>query len=863
MQSASILKTIVIGPILFLLPGAALVMYIRDRHEDNLLALEIVALSIGTSLVLTLLGGLLLTELSVYTLSRLAIMLTSLTVVFASFWLIRRRSIRPHTKAVLRHGWFQIVVLAVMVFASVLFIGRWEAVLTEADVSPYLLEGVNIADHGGVFLHNDTLPKLTKDEAGVLYGPPAVRGQQEYLAGFGIRDQKTGTVNTRYFPLFSVLIAIAYRLLGLKWMLTLMNPSVALLSLLVIILLVRRLLGSKTAVLTGLVLSIVPLSIWFARYPIPEMLTQLFVFLGLFLLVLYYPGGSGYTGLLAALAFGLTFTARFELYSILAPLLAILVFFVIDSIRRKRSLAHLLWFVMPLSILLAHSLISQKHFSGSYLVGVSSYNIPRYLKSPIVKGPAIVLAAIALTVLVLLISKKTRACITGSIQLLKRKWRYILATLVALVSLYGYILRPIMAKGRLAMPAVTNYGSRQPQTLVRMSWYFTHIGVVLFILGLVLFVLYGLRTKTVPLFFICGFFTALFFWNMSCNPLHFWYLRRLLPAVLPFMAIMIGYAVVKTPTLFKRKPVRRLAVVLVTTLLMVTLFFAGLYTRTIYPLVQYEGAIRSMNDLNILIGGPKTAAVFYGRYGMVYYTDIMRYLYGIEAVPLIGAAGNPSTFENIYSKLAAGGHRVYLVGYGDRVPVAVSTLYLRPVGSVPVSLKVLVQEYDVAPKRVVPFNFNLMVYQVTAKPPAEQYSIMVGGADTLSIIDGFYPAENGAYRWTEGIARFKMPNVETKDKLSLDLDLALSSRPVIPGQNVPVVVYAQGKPIGTLSLHNSAWETYHLVVGKASLPNPNAKEIEFRIEVPTWKPATQLGKQSNDVRQLGVAVRRIALEPIR
>jgi hypothetical protein len=850
------------GPILFFLPGAALVMYIRDRHEDNLLALEIVALSIGTSLLLTLLAGLLLAELSIYTLTRLAILLTFLTVLFASLWLVRRRGSRPRAQAAFRHGWFQIGVLLVMAFASVLFIGRWEAVLTEADVSPYLLEGVNIANHGQVFLHNDTLPKLTKDEAGVLYGPRAVRGQQEYLAGFGIHDQKAGTVNTRYFPLFSVLIAIAYRLLGLKWMLTLMNPCVALVSLLIIILLVRRLLDPKTAVLTGLVLSIVPLSIWFARFPIPEMFTQLFVFLGLFFLVLYYPRGNGIAGLLAALAFGLTFTARFELYSILAPLLAVLVFFIIDSITKRRSLSHLLWFVLPFGPLLAHSLISQKHFSGSYFAGVSSYNIPRYLKSPIVKGPAVVLIAIVLVGLVLLVSKKTRGYLNRSILFLKRQWRYIVATLVALVSLYGYLIRPIMARGRLALPAVSNYGSRQPQTLVRMSWYITHIGVVLFILGLVLFILYGLKTKTVPLFFICGFFAALFFWNMSCNPLHLWFLRRLVPAVLPFMAIMIGYAVVKTPGLFKRKHARSLAMALVAASLAVVLFFAGQYTLFLYPLVQYDGALKSMNDINRLIGGPGTAAVFYGRYSMVYYTDIMRYMYGIDAVPLVGAAGNPATFDNIFRKLAANGDRVYLVGYGDRVPVAVSNLYLRPVGSVPVSFKVLVQEYDVTPKKFVPFNFNLIVYQVTAKPPAEKYSVEVGGADTLSIIDGFYPSEQGAYRWTGGTARFKMPNVETKDKLSLDLDLALMSRPLAPGQSVPVVVYAQNKPIGTLSLDNNTWEPYHLSFDKASLPDPKAKEIDFRIEVPTWKPATQLGKQSNDVRQLGVAVRSITLRPV-
>ncbi|PKQ28963.1 MAG: hypothetical protein CVT63_00145 [Candidatus Anoxymicrobium japonicum] len=862
MQPVNILKILMVSPVLFFFPGAALIMYVRDRFEVDLLVFEIVALSTGASLMLTLLIGFLLVELSVYTLTRLAALMVLVTVVFAALWLAKKKGIRPHAAMVFQHGWFQIGVLAVMILASALFIGRWEAVLTERDVSPYLVEGVNIADHGRVFLKNETLSKLTPDEAGMLYGPPAVRGEREYLAGFGIKDQKSGTIYTRYFPLFSVLIAIAYRLLGLRWMLTLMNPCFALLSLLIIMLLVRRLLDARTAVLSGLALSLIPLSVWFARYPIPEMFTQLLVFLGLFFLVLYYPKGSGYAGLLAALAFGLAFTARFELYPIMAPLFAILVVFIIDSIRKKRSVLYFLWFAIPMGILLAHSLYSQKRFSGSYMTELGAHSVRSYMNSPVIRGSIAALAFMAAVCVILLLSKRARASVAHPLQFLKRAWRPIVAALVTLVSLYGYIIRPVMAKGQLALPAATNFGSRLPQTFVRMSWYFTHIGIILFILGLALFVLYRLRVKTVPLFVISCFFTALFFWNIACNPLHFFALRRLMPVVIPFMAIMIAYAVVKVPDVFKRRLVRRAVGALAVGALAVTLVFTSLYTAKLYPIVQYDGALKSMNDLNALIGGPNTAAVFYGRYSMVYYTDIMRYIYGIHAVPLVGAAGDAPTFDNIYEKLAAGGHKVYLVGFGDGVPAAVSNLFLRPVGAVPVSFKVLQQEYDLAPKKTVPFGFTLAVYQATAKPTAEQCSVKIGGADTLCVIDGFYPSEQGTCRWSKGTASFKMPNVETKNNLTLSLDISTGSRPLSTEEKVPVAVYAQDKLIGTLAVNSGAFVPYAITFDKASLPDPGTKEIKFRIEVPTWAPNQVFGKKSNDVRQLGVAISRIALGPV-
>ena len=111
--------------------------------------------------------------------------------------------------------------------AGFLFVGRWEAILTERDVSPYLVEGANIADHGKIFLQNDTLASLTPAEAAMLYGARGARSAQEYISGYLIRDQKSGTVATRYFPLYSVLIAVGLKLFGLRGTLTVVNPYIA------------------------------------------------------------------------------------------------------------------------------------------------------------------------------------------------------------------------------------------------------------------------------------------------------------------------------------------------------------------------------------------------------------------------------------------------------------------------------------------------------------------------------------------------------------------------------------------------------------------------------------------------------------
>jgi hypothetical protein len=160
----------------FFLPGAALIMYIRDRYEANLLAVEVIVLSLCSSLVISSLVGLVMAELSVYSLRNLVAACLVITLALAAVWLVRRRGMRPHGATLFDAKWFQLGMLALAILAGFLFIGRWEAILTERDVSPYLIEGVNIADHGQIFLQNNTLATLTPAQAAMLYGGGAARG---------------------------------------------------------------------------------------------------------------------------------------------------------------------------------------------------------------------------------------------------------------------------------------------------------------------------------------------------------------------------------------------------------------------------------------------------------------------------------------------------------------------------------------------------------------------------------------------------------------------------------------------------------------------------------------------------------------
>lgn len=849
MHQDSILKFLLVGPVVFFLPGAALIMYIRDRYEANLLAVEIIILSLCSSLIISSLAGLVMAELSFYSLTNLAAFLLALTAALAAAWLLRRRGMRPHRAAAFEVKWFQLGIIALAVLAGFLFVGRWEAILTERDVSPYLVEGANIADHGKIFLQNDTLASLTPAEAAMLYGARGARSAQEYISGYLIRDQKSGTVATRYFPLYSVLIGVGLKLFGLRGTLTVVNPYIAFLAVLAVALALRRLLGGATALLAGLILALSPLALWFARYPISEMFTMMLVFFGIFALLLYYPRGNGYWGLLAALAFGLSFTARYELYPLLIPLAVIMIVFMIRSSRRKEPLSYFLWFFIPLGLLLGHAILSQMHFAGDYFSELSADLVPAFGHSAVGKLALAALPIVAVVCIALLF-KPVRTAARRFLAPVGRRWRYLLAAALLAVFFYGYLVRPNMNDVLL------------DKTLFRMSWYFTHVGLLLFAVGLGIFVVRGLKLRTLSLFLICGFFSLLLFYRPACNPLHFWYIRRYMPVVVPFMGGLMAYAAVKAPTLFRDRQVRKVIGGMGMAAVAVVLVFSGLYTAKIYPIVQYDGALKSINELNARIGGSDTGAIFYGKWSFVYYTDLMRYLAGVDAVPLVGANGDPHVFDAIYAKMKARNKKVYLVGSGNLLPHAVGDLVLQPVDSVLVSLKVLLPQYYVRPGQVVDFGFPLYIYELKDRGAIGSFSVRIGGADSIAVKSGFYDPEANGGRWTQGAATFQLPNLAGSGRLALTMGVALGSRPLGAGQAVPMIVYAQGKQIAEVSLRSADYTPVTVEFDRGALPDPNAKNIDFRIEVPTWTPPATAGKPV-DSRSLGVAINNLSIKPVR
>lgn len=842
-------KTVVLLPLFYLLPGTAGVVYIRDRYHANLPRVDVAIIGMALSVAVSSLTGLALAVCGVFSMSSLALVDLLITAVLVAVILLRRKSARRDRSDVSR--WWAVGLLAIAVIASVFYVGRFEAILTERDASPYLAEAVNLANRGVVPLENKDMTRFTADEASVFFGSMNLAGTQEYTSGFRIEDFGRGQVNSRYFPIYSVILATGYRLFGLRGALTIVNPFLAVLGVLVLVVLARQLFGAGIALLAGLLLAVNPIFLWFAKYPIPEIYSMLFLFLGVLCFALYYPKGSGYWGIASALAFGTAVAAHFDMYALVAIVFVLLFVVFIRIVVKRESGGYLLWFAGPFLVVSTAVIACNAYYNGPYIASVVDY-VPVYITRSL---PTLIPGVLALVVLVPYVARLSveRDLFHGLTSLVKKYWRPALAVLVAAFALLAYFALPYTYVWQTHKDPRVAEGSAK--MFFRLSWYFTHLGMGLALLGLVLFVVFGLNQRSLPLFLVAGLFSALLIARPWCNPLHMWMYRRFIPAVIPLLIVFIAYGLVTAPRLFKSATARRAAIAASAAALVALLAFTVPYTLKVRRVVQYRGVLDSNEELARRLSGSEVAAVFFGPLARAYYPDTLRYVYGTNSFSLRDSA-DPAAFDSACRKLRASGNNVYLIGAFEGLPTASINQKAVPVGAQRVSFGVFRDEYLRKPEKVTPFQYTLRYYLLEESPGTHTVSAELAGEEAL--LGGFHELEevDGVrYRWTDGFGMFRLPVPETGDDLTLLLTLRAPHR---PGQYapVPVEIRANGVPVASFQVSREWVGLYPITLPRFMLP-PGSSFVELSVKSPVYVPAPE--GRSKEQRQLGLQIFGIAL----
>ncbi len=471
------------------------------------------------------------------------VLILLLGLVALASWIVawRRGTLPSLLRSVSRPARAEAALIGLLALLSVIYFRPHEFIQGGADAGVYVNMGAHIARSGQLLVNDPLIAQLDSSYYPVFFReqPAHLLTRYYYLPGYFVSDTVPGQIIPQFYALQAVSIAILTAIGGVPLGL-LATPLWGLAGVAAVYFLARSLFDRHAALLAAVLLGAVILQNWFARYPTAEVLTQAYLFAGLYALsrVLWRHEPPRSWGFLAGLWLGLIFLTRIDMILVLVvlpiPLIAL------AAIRRWS--AGLTVFSLTFGLLLLQSVIHAVLFAWPY-----TYNSYQGAFSIILGRSWIIwvgacLAAVALLVVGVWWFSRLEAE-------RRNQWlRWLSIALIAVVcaaALYAYFIRPVVE------PATTSaywYGGTQiPSTnrenLVRIGWYVTPLGLAVALLGLYL-ILWRERTLPVQLFVAIGLLsTVVYVVNILNNPHHIYAMRRYVPVVIPALMIWGAYGV--------------------------------------------------------------------------------------------------------------------------------------------------------------------------------------------------------------------------------------------------------------------------------------------------------------------------------
>jgi hypothetical protein len=308
-----VIGSIVSLPLIFFLPGYALFRGRLFKGVDEPWAQRLLVV-VGTSAAITSLLALLMAESGFLRIWLLDLVLAGVSVLaLLVFGSTPRRIFFP------RPGrWEAVIVVILIVLAVFMFFKPAEFVGGEGDPSYYFNIGFNLAHTGDINITEASVPKMTDYELFTFY----VNNIAQFDA-FQLRDRATGRIQPLLYHLLPVWIGIFIMLMGTFGGFY-VTPVFALLGLLALYALARRVGGVPGAAVAGLLGATFTLSVWFARIPLSEVVGAFFALCSILFFIDLLKTENRLMGLGAALAATAAACARPEAALLFVPLLAVM-----------------------------------------------------------------------------------------------------------------------------------------------------------------------------------------------------------------------------------------------------------------------------------------------------------------------------------------------------------------------------------------------------------------------------------------------------------------------------------------------------------------------------------------------------------
>ena len=413
-----------------------------------------------------------------------------------------------------------LVVLGGAVLAGVMFLPGFSYGVSDKDPGGYVAHAVEIAHHHS---YSFTDPALAHRNLPVALDSPGAR-----LPGVWVRDDQSGLIVPQFYHLWPSLLATSFDLAGYGGI-TATGPIVALIGVMVLIALLRRLVGIPAAAVGGALLSTNMLQVWQAKFPTTEVLAQEFFLTSLLGIVIALQTKLRTPAFIAGAVLGISFLNRADSW--------LLVMFSVGALASlwvlRRWDARVRWFAVGLGAVMPYALWNAYAASISY---TKANSIPSLKKT--------VEIVVALAILAALLRLPTKRLAEWVSRTVRRRAIQSIGGLFVTIVVIGLLVLGFKRPSLLGK----DYGDFNGRTLRtydeqimhRLAWFVTAPGFALMALGVAVATLRRWRAEMwavlLPILVIFPLFAA----QARNSTRLMWWGRRYVPVVLPGIILLIA-----------------------------------------------------------------------------------------------------------------------------------------------------------------------------------------------------------------------------------------------------------------------------------------------------------------------------------
>jgi dolichyl-phosphate-mannose-protein mannosyltransferase len=814
--------------------------------RESLAPDEALFLAVAASVMASAWVGLVLAEAGWFSLVAAAAMLAVACAVLALFR--RARLSAPVRRP---RSWAEVApAAAVLALALVLQARPSEYLVGGRDPGAYVAAMATIARTGGIVVTDPVVLSIPPEDVELFYrNPQRPDFSWSRFMGLDLERPSSGRVFPQFFHLFPAFGAYLFQALGVRGALA-TPPVFGVLGTLAVFFALRRVFGQAPALLAGILLGVNVVQVWFARYPVSETMSQCLLFTGLLFLLQWEENRSGAFGALGGVALGLTLLVRIDSALVLIP---ILLYVIVRRVRGDLPWRTALPFLATFAALALHAGWHAAFWARKYVLDIVTR---RYWSQPTV----VWLAAAALALAAIVAAHRFGALGRPFLEAHGPGLRRGLTVAVVVLAAYAYALRPVLsawagADGndparRLANPGLLlALGFRQlaahdAQSLVRLGWFVTPLGLVLGILGFVAILREWRPRYLLPLLLGLSFSVFYLYKVRVWNDYPF-ALRRFVPVTLPLLLGLAAWFLVR---LAGRGGLRRLVAAALALLL------GGFYvhdTARVAGFVDWRGAVGFVADVARRFG-PQDVVVFEQPRSIHLLSLPLWAVHGVNALELARFNPDPDRLSHLVGAWRGRWRNVYFVHTyrTDLCGLFLERLETKDFGTF---------EWYAYDRKPGDPEFRSLHFTVSRVVPPEELRVPsldevdIGGTDDVQV-SGFFDKEGGldrTFRWTGPCASVYLPGARAGATLSITV--SAERRPLTSPARVAVSL--SGRALGEF-VAGPEWSEHVLVLPSPLPPGPTV----LRLDVPSWRPANVI-PGSSDTRDLGVMVDRIRVIP--